>query len=437
MAAIAPATRTANQIRPSDYGAALRIPADLLFTQRSLGSIGGIGEVTDVTFPDCIGGGPSANFSLKSDDKCRFHVMSAGYYWFGSAQPSSVFTSDLASDAFLGAGPTWPLGGVWAVPTGVSGFLLSAGHAWPSAAGNGRSIETNSTAGWATSAVIVQGFVSGKNNVSVTRVGLAAFITSGVGTVSAYTGRIQYTTGDKSVTVERWLGTANTELGIHIVPGFGAGTMRLSLSAVGSTTVISSFFDGVFLAADTDSDASRLLVGYSGLYGQAGAASVDAWVDDWQALQTNDPPFVPGDLAVQASASFYELFGAADAKKWGQIFHGETQLGFQQPVVFTGLTSAFVSAGTSAYFNTATYGVVRLASAAGTTGLSGVVGFSATGPVVPSAVGNDLVWVENNCYGISAAGGTVSGMSGVVQLSAAANILISAMNGVIFISGKG
>ena len=100
MAAIIPATRTANQIRPSDYGAFLRIPADLFFTQRSLGSVGSVGEVTDITFPDCIGGGLGANFSLKSDNKCRLHVMSAGYYWFGSAQPSGVFATVLTSDDF-------------------------------------------------------------------------------------------------------------------------------------------------------------------------------------------------------------------------------------------------------------------------------------------------------------------------------------------------
>jgi hypothetical protein len=77
------------------------------------------------------------------------------------------------------------------------------------------------------------------------------------------------------------------------------------------------------------------------------------------------------------------------------------QLGFDAPVIFTGLTSAVISAGTSAFFPATTFGVVRLLSAVGTAGLSGVVGLSATGLTI-SAVGNDILISAAGSIGASA-----------------------------------
>ncbi len=405
-----------SKLRPSVYGANLRVPQDRLPLLAGTNNWTGTNRFADLyvdslhvtqlveflgsAFASYISGqgdigtfgtaGPQ-DFGLTTNSVIRECITSAGAVLFASAAPSSVFTTVLDSD-FFPQGDENPATG-WTQANGfVSSIQVSAQHA----VGQGNNIVAHAyhtTSPWALSAMDAQAVLFASSTAGVSRVGVYVFMASsspaGYGLVR------QGTAVDLYRRTAAQLSSEGTSQGtVASVTSNVATTARLFASAHAGGVTISSFIDGVHVNSFTDaSPVSR--VGFAGVLARStvGAASGSGiYADDFQVTTTTGPPFAAEDIVVQASAAFWEMLGQATAKKWLQVYDGETQLGLGQPVVFAGLTSAFVSAGTSAYFNTATYGVVRLASAVGTTGLSGVVGFSATGGLTISAVGNDLAF---------------------------------------------
>ena len=369
---------------------------------------------------------------IGSSGIARLGITSAGWYIFASSQPSSVFTTVLFTDAFTRA-DAYPLD-AWTTQAGASALRLSANAVHASAGGAlaiGAGYPTSDT--WDLSAADAQVLISG-NGATTDRCGVSVFMASGG--ASGYDVVFQQNV-DQIQIRKRTSPTADASLGSFASQGH-FGTLRAVASAYAGSTSISAFKNGTYVGVGTASTVPYT-VGFAGIrMGSDNPATGNTLADNFEHNSTTAPPFATGDIVLQTSASLWDMLGATGATKHAQVFNDSFQLGFSKPVIFTGLTSAFVSAGTSAYFNSATYGVVRLASAAGTTGLSGVVGLSGTGGVQPSAVGNDVVWLKQDIFGLSAVGTAVSGASGVVALSGvnatvsaigAATIMISAGGG--------
>ena len=439
-------------LRDSQYGVLLRVPADRLPNLHGTNSWGGTNSFQDLFVQNLyvqqtleiydanvdISAGASAqlgtadpwDFWLKSNGIARLGVTSAGAYLFTSSQPSSVFTTVLFTDAFTRA-DEYPLGG-WTTQAGASALRLSANAVHASAGGAlaiGAGYPTTDT--WDLSAADAQALISGDGAVS-DRTGVSVFMASGG--ASGYDVVFQQNV-DQIQIRKRTSPTADSSLGSFASQGH-FGTLRALASAGTTTTWISAFKNGAYVGVGTDS-SSPYRVGFAGLrMGSDNPPTGRTFADDFVHNSTTAPPFGTGDIVWQTSASLWDMLGATGATKHAQVFSDSLQLGFSKPVVFTGLTSAFVSAGTSAYFNTATYGVVRLASGVGTTGLSGVVGFSAAGAAQFSAVANDLVLLKTDVYGLSGQGSPVSGASGVVQVSGGTGITVSAVGtNLLLVSG--
>jgi len=92
-----------------------------------------------------------------------------------------------------------------------------------------------------------------------------------------------------------------------------------------------------------------------------------------------------------SSAALWAQAGATSLGQWGYVTTDLLQLGYNTNVTVSGVSKKFtVAEGTSAILPAATFGVVRLLSAVGTAGLSGMVGLSGVAITV-SAVGNDVM----------------------------------------------
>lgn len=327
------------------------------------------------------------DFWLKSANIARLGVTSAGWYILANSQPSSVFASTLASDTFDRANE-YPLAGWTLIGGPVSAFQVSGNLAMPSAGNAVVNQMYNTAAGWATAAgVDVRVDISSVGTTM--RPGLFVFQSSaGASGTGVYLG-YQGVSANLNFTAYRsGLGT-KTDFGP--TPGVFPvnGTMRLVASATGAIVIVSAFWQGAFISA-ASSNLGSPQAGYTGIVMAAPAGTpASGSFNNFQVNTTQAPPFAAADLVLQTSASLWDMLGADAAVKHAQVFKDGLHLGFSAPVVFTGLTSAFVSAGTSAYFNPATYGIVSRISAVGAS-LSGVVGLSGSGLTI-SAVGNDVL----------------------------------------------
>jgi len=322
------------------------------------------------------------DFRLHSNNITRIQMLSGGVLVFTSSviDGASVNITSL-SDTFDRAN-AYPLDG-WTRPdaTLASAFQLSGNLVRSSAYNGAQNLMYLNGTTFSYGDVTVQASISGDGNSPC---GVAARVASAA--VTCYTWGVR---GTQSLSLDYWSGGTRTNLGLSSVNAASAGfhTYKLYVSA-GTTIGLSGFFDGVFTFGATH---TLLSGGYQGLHAQAPSLASAAVAFNDFALLSTVYPLSAQDVVFGSSANLWAQAGTTDLGQWGYVTTDLLRLGYNTNVTISGVSKKFtVAEGTSAILPAATFGVVRLLSAVGTAGLSGVVGLSGVQLTV-SAVGNDIL----------------------------------------------
>lgn len=438
-------------LRDSNLGALLRVPVDKLpsldgfnnwagtnqFTDLQVEQLTVLGELTIYDEQTDISAGVSAgigtvdaqDFFLKSNNVRRWHLLSGGAYVFASAKPAgTAAVSSLGSDNFNRADES-PLASPWLHGKGANSRLhLSSNRAANNGATDTGALAYRTDFGLLTtskvSATIRSDLFSTRTHAVVLRVS-ATPSTSGV---SGYGCGIQEGSTTHILRLFRFRtvgGAGATDLATSSIGNRQNVAQNVLLEVEGSNLSASLNGSLVLTATDTVS-AAALASGHPGMmaFVESGttlwnAANTQWQIDDWAAFAPGSVPTTAlsaGDIVVQASANWSTLLGTDTLGQWMRTYDQLVVIGSGADWVMTGPSRKLeVSAGASAIFPATTYGVVRLLSAVGTAGLSGVVGLSGGLGIAPSAVGNDIFLNPQGVRLLSAVG--TAGLSGVVGLS--------------------